>query len=173
MKRIKNILITGEPGVGKTTLLKEVIGKVSLSAGGFYTEEIREKGERKGFKIITLEGEEGVLALKGLKSRYTVGSYGVNLENLESVGVKAILKAIDDKELVLIDEIGKMELFSHLFKEAVTKALDSPRKVLATIKKTQDTFTRKIRNRSDTVVLELKPTNREEVKKEVIQLLFE
>ncbi len=171
MKGINNVMITGQPKAGKTTLIKKVIRQIPLSAGGFYTEEIREKGERKGFKITSLDGEEGVLALKGFKSRFRVGSYGVNLEDLEKIGVRAILQAIKEKELVVIDEIGKMELFSSSFKEAVIKALESDKQVLATVKLTPDPFTKKIMTRFDTVVLELKPGNREKVKEQIIKFL--
>ena len=72
---VKNIFITGFPGRGKTTLIIEIIKDLKLNAAGFYTKEIREKGMRKGFKIITLDGKEGILAHLNVKSPYRVSKY--------------------------------------------------------------------------------------------------
>jgi len=104
-----NILLQGYPGVGKTTVVKKIVAGVE-SAGGFYTEEIREGSTRRGFKIITLEGNQGILAYEGRPSPYRVGKYGVNIEVLESVGVESISDSLEDmgKRLIIIDEIGKI-----------------------------------------------------------------
>ncbi|MFQ6001621.1 MAG: nucleoside-triphosphatase, partial [Anaerolineae bacterium] len=72
------ILLAGRPGVGKTTVIKQVVEMLGGEAGGFYTEEIRQGGRRLGFKIITLEGEEGVLAHVDIKGAPRVSKYGVN-----------------------------------------------------------------------------------------------
>ena len=74
----KNILITGLPGVGKTTIIKKLSEELrKFHPVGFYTEEIREKGIRKGFKLIGLDGGEGILSHVDVKSTYTVGKYNV------------------------------------------------------------------------------------------------
>lgn len=123
----------GRPRVGKTTIVKEVVKHLPGRVGGFYTEEIKEHGQRQGFRIVTLDGQEGILAHVDVRSRYRVSKYGVDLVSLERVGVAAIQRAIADSDCVVIDEIGKMELFSAAFKEAVLAAIESDRLVLGTI----------------------------------------
>jgi len=162
--KAKNIFITGKPGTGKTTLIKKIIDELNLNAGGFFTQEVREVGERVGFNILTLDGKEGILARKGMRSMFRVGKYGVSLRDLDEIAVDSIRKALRENKTVIIDEIGKMELFSQKFKDVVLQALDSENKVLGTIKFAADPFTNKIRQRDDTAVFELTPENREEVK---------
>jgi len=129
----KTILLTGRPRVGKTTIIKEVVKRLPGRAGGFYTEEIKEHGQRQGFRIVTLDGQEGILAHVNVRSRYRVSKYGVDLADLERVGVAAIRHATVASDCVVIDEIGKMELFSTAFKEAVLAAVESDKLVLGTI----------------------------------------
>jgi len=129
---IKNILLTGKPRTGKTTLLKKIIEDLD-SCGGFYTEEIAENKKRIGFKIKTLDGKEGILAKAGLKSKYKLGRYGINLEDLEDIGVRAIERAIREKDIIIIDEIGKMEFFSEKFRMKILEALDSNKRVIGVI----------------------------------------
>lgn len=168
VRNCKNILLTGRPGVGKTTLIRKVIDLLNKRAGGFYTEEIREGGQRKGFKIRTLDGEEGILASKGLKSPYRVSKYGVNLQDLEKIAVESILKALSKKEVIIIDEIGKMELYSEKFKEAVAKALNSPKKLIATITQYSCDFTDDIKNRKDVELIKIVPSNLDILAEEII-----
>ena len=87
-------MLTGRPGCGKTTLIKRVVNKLNLPSGGFYTEEIRECGERLGFKIITLDGDEAVLAHVNFKTPQRVGKYGLDLSGLQTIGVEALRTAI-------------------------------------------------------------------------------
>jgi nucleoside-triphosphatase len=165
---IKNIFITGLPGCGKTTLIKEILRELKLDAGGFFTEEIREEGVRKGFKIITLDGKEGTLAHVDIKSPYRISRYGVNIKDLEEIGVKSIQKGIKENKIIIIDEIGKAEMLSEKFRKAVLMALNSQKKVLGTIKFTHDSFTDKIKKRSDTKIFYLTRENREKIKKEIL-----
>ena len=103
-----NLLLTGHPGVGKTTIIRNLIDKLKLPAGGFYTEEIREDGMRQGFAVVTLSGFKGVLAHRNFKSRYKVGNYGVGVYTLNRIGVKEIQMCLMEKKVIVIDEIGKM-----------------------------------------------------------------
>lgn len=169
---IKNIFITGKPGCGKTSLIIEIVKELNLDAGGFYTQEIREKGIRKGFQIITLDGREGILAHINIQSPYRVGKYKVNLKDLEEIGVRSILKALKENKIIVIDEVAKMELFSEKFKKAVMAALDSKNKVLGAIKLTSDTFTNEIKKRKDTKFFHLSRKNREKIKKEIAKHIF-
>lgn len=163
---MNNLLITGPPRCGKTTLIKKIIKDPAFSPklGGFITEEIREKSERLGFKIISLpEGKEGILAQKGLPSLYHVGRYGVNLEDLEKIGCFALQKALSSGKIIIVDEIGKMELFSGKFKKIIIEALDSPQQVLATIMERRNEFSDKIKKRNDVKCLFLNRKNFETV----------
>ena len=164
---IKNILITGKPNCGKTTLIKEISEKLKPKIFGFYTEEIKEKEKRVGFKIKTLDKKEGILSHIRFKSKYQVGKYKVNLKNLEEIGVSTLEKAIKEKKIVLIDEIGKMELFSEKFKKIVLKALNSENKVLATIMLKKNPFCDKIKKRKDAKIFYLQRENFQKIKKEI------
>ena len=104
------LLLAGRPGVGKTTLLKGALSQYEGSASGFFTQEVRERGQRIGFDLVTLDDEVGVLARVGLRSPYRVSRYGVTLEALEGAGVAALHKAIQGGYLMVVDEIGKMDL---------------------------------------------------------------
>jgi nucleoside-triphosphatase len=126
-------LLTGTPGTGKTSLIIQVASGMKGKAGGFYTEEIRSQGVRQGFRLVTLEGQSAVLSHINFKSPYRVGKYGVDVESLDRVGVAALNQALREGELVVIDEIGKMELLSVKFREAVENILKSGKRLLGTI----------------------------------------
>lgn len=131
MKRV--YLLTGKPGTGKTSLIKQVVAELKGQAGGFYTEEIRAQGTRLGFRLTTLDGQEAVLAHVNSPSQYRVSKYGVDVESLDRVGVSALRGAVEQSDLVVVDEIGKMELFSPRFREVVLALISSGKKVLGTI----------------------------------------
>jgi nucleoside-triphosphatase len=126
-------LLTGPPGCGKTSFIKQAVARLEIRAGGFYTEEIKSRGVRQGFRLVTLDGETAVLSHIDIKSPQRVSKYGVDIESLDRVGVAAIERAFQEGELVVIDEIGKMELLSARFREAVLKILNSGKRLLATI----------------------------------------
>jgi nucleoside-triphosphatase len=126
-------LLTGKPGTGKTSLIKQAVAELEGRAGGFYTEEIRSRGTRLGFKLVTLDGQEAILAHIDFNKRFQVGKYGVDVESLDRVGVAALRKAAEQHDLVVVDEIGKMELFSVTFREVVSQTIGSGERVLGTI----------------------------------------
>ena len=126
-------LLTGKPGTGKTSLIKQVVAELEGRAGGFYTEEIRSQGTRLGFRLVTLDGQEAILAHIDFNKRFQVGKYGVDVESLERVGVAALWQAAERCDLVVVDEIGKMELFSADFREAVSGIINGGKMVLGTI----------------------------------------
>lgn len=133
-------LLTGRPGTGKTSLVKQAIAESAVNAGGFYTEEIRSQGTRIGFKLVTLDGREAVLSHIDFNKRFQVGKYGVDVNILDEVGVTAILEAAVGCNLIVIDEIGRMELLSDNFRDAVRKIIGSGKRTLGTIMRYTDTF---------------------------------
>lgn len=167
----KHILLTGKPRTGKTTLLKRIIENLKMPCGGFYTEEISEDNKRISFKIKTLEGKEGILARKGLESKFRLGKYGINIKDLEGIGVRSILGALRDKEIVIIDEIGKMELFSEKFKEAVLNVLDSNKRLIGVIHVADLGFLNAIRKRKDVDIFEVDLNNHEQILKKVSSMI--
>jgi nucleoside-triphosphatase len=159
----KKFFLTGRPGCGKTTLTKRVVKELALPADGFYTEEIRERGERVGFKIMTLEGKEAVLAHVDFKTAQRVGKYGLDLSGLETIGIEALRKAMRTHKLVVIDEIGPMEIRSAIFRDAVTEALDSGAPILGTISARSFPFTDALKRRRDVTVIKVHANNREQL----------
>ena len=92
----RTLLLTGRPGIGKTTVIKAVAKSLGQQAGGFYTEEIRGPGGRKGFRLVTLDGQEAVMAHVNLRGRGRprVSRYGVDVAAIERVGVAALRRAM-------------------------------------------------------------------------------
>lgn len=157
----RNILLTGKPGCGKTTVIDSFLHILDLPAAGFITREVRDENKRRtGFLIETLDGKKGVLAGTGITSRYRVGRYGVDLENLDNIGVPSIDHG-SDNHIIVIDEIGKMECFSRLFCKAVTSALDSGKVVIGTVSLGGHPFIREIRQRQDVSLVEVNLKNRD------------
>jgi nucleoside-triphosphatase len=156
----KNVLITGAPGCGKTTLVEKVAAALGKQAGGFTTAEIRDSRGRSGFSIRTLDGKEGVLSHIDCKSPHRVGRYGVNIGDIDTIAVPAIQEAVSTGRIVIIDEIARMELFSDTFRTAALSALNSHSRVLATIQMRHDHFLDEIRERPDVTLIILTQENR-------------
>lgn len=127
------ILLTGQPGCGKTTAVMKIIENLDPhKIAGFYTQEIRRNNIRKGFRWKRLDGVEGTLANIDIKSRFKVGKYGVDVEGFDKNVVPVLDIEQTDARLFVIDEIGKMECFSKKFTAAVRKLFASNKYVLAT-----------------------------------------
>ncbi|MDR4498832.1 MAG: nucleoside-triphosphatase [Candidatus Scalindua sp.] len=155
---MKNIFLTGAPSSGKTTVIKKVIQNLNHPANGFYTEEERVGGKRIGFLMKTLDGKRGYLAHQDIKSDFHIRRYGVSIENIETIAVPSISPIKNN--IVILDEIGKMECFSELFKQAATNALHSSNIVLGTITFGGNDFILKIKDREDIEIHEVTIDNR-------------
>lgn len=166
----KNILITGLPGSGKSTLIESVVKRLRKPCTGFVTREIRESGKRTGFRIVTLGGRQGVLAHLDLKSKVHVGKYGVGTYDLDVIAVPSIIPKYPD-EIIVVDEIGKMECLSPLFRETVNRALDSPNVVLASITLKASGFMERIKKREDITLITISPENRDLIADELTDYL--
>ena len=172
-----NVLVTGLPGCGKSTLVNRFVAaahKRGIKVGGISTPEFRlPSGKRGGFLIQdVVTGKEKVMASVEISSPMSVGRYGVDLEAILDVGVTAINSAIIEADLVVIDEIGKMELAVPEFSTSVLNALDSSKPVLGTIgMRLKTPFTMELKNRSDVSLLILTVENRSQIYQEIETLV--
>ncbi len=150
-----NLLLTGRPGVGKTTLVRRVLEELeNVVATGFYTAEIRVGGKRLGFRAVTLDGQAAILAHVDIPGPPRVGRYGVDIAAFEQLVLPAL--APDRRvQLVVMDEIGKMECFSHAFRQAVLRALEADTPLLATIALGRDRFIEGLKARRDVTLIEV------------------
>lgn len=164
-----NYLLTGPPKCGKTTIIKEIIHRLGKSAGGFYTEEIRRGNVRVGFNLKTLSGQEGTFSHVDFKSKYRVGKYGVSLDTMDKIGSKEIELALAQNKIIIIDEIGKMELFSTRFKDLVWKALDSKNPLVGTIIFVKHPFGDEVKKRKDVKIVDVSKKSRAEVVDNIIK----
>lgn len=163
----KNLLIAGGTGSGKTTLLRDVTLPRKERIGGFYTEHILSGHIRKGLMMRTFDGQERVLAAKGLKSPHLLGKYGVDLNALENVGVPALRLGLMTKDVIAVDEIGAMEMMSERFRQTLLECLTSTKPVLATIRSASDPFSDQVKKFADTQTLVLTKSNYASVKQQV------
>lgn len=170
---ISNFLLTGEPGIGKTTIIMEVLGDLDVKAGGFFTQEIKSGKTRKGFQLITLDGQQAVLASVTKKSTYKVGKYAVDLDVMTDVAVPALVNALNDADLIVIDEIGKMECFSKEFRDIAIRCLDADTPVLGTIQSFASPFINAITNRGDLAIINVDTGNRDDMPVNLLVLMEE
>jgi len=164
------VLLTGRPGIGKTTAIQRLLAAAHIEAGGFYTGEIRRGGQRLGFSLNLLSGKSLVLASVEIAGRWRVGKYGVDVRTFEAAVVPEIEEAIAAARLVVMDEIGKMELFSERFREVARRALDSPVPVLGTILSRPHPFADEIRKRRDVRIIEVTLANRDSLPAELMKI---
>jgi nucleoside-triphosphatase len=173
MSNTIKILLTGPPGCGKTTAVMKVVGALDkrLRMAGFYTEEIRTAGVRKGFRWQRLDGRTGTLAHVDIKGPHRVSKYGVDVEGFEKDAVSVLDPDARAVDLFVIDEIGKMECFSGKFVEALRRLLDSDRSLLATVAQKGSGLIREVKNHPDVELLHLSAASRDEVTQQAIDRL--
>ena len=156
-------LVTGAPGVGKTTLIRQVVSTMRLRAAGFYTEDLRSRGVREGFRIVTLDGEIALLAATGHPGPIQISKYGVDLAELDRVGVGALQRAMERGHVLVADEIGKMQLYSRSFRQTILEAVRSGKPLLGTIMLGRNPYADKIKQHRNVEILTFTEANRAEV----------
>jgi nucleoside-triphosphatase len=164
-------LLTGRPGVGKTTCLRRALERIGRPAGGFFTAELRDRGVRVGFALETLDGGRVTLAHVRHAGPPRVGKYGVDVAALERVGVPAIRAAVQRRQLVVVDEIGKMEAASPAFRAAVEEALASPATLVGTILLAPHPWADRVKAHPAVTLIEVTPANREGLPGELARLV--
>jgi nucleoside-triphosphatase len=165
------ILLSGRPGCGKTTLIQRLVPLIGPGrCAGFYTEEVRERGQRIGFDVVTLDGRRGPLARIGAAGP-RVGRYGVDVGSFERLALSslaAIERHSPSHRVVVLDEIGKMELFSAEFVSQLGRLLDDPmRPILGTVLLGRHPIVEPIRRRRDVEVVRVTPENRNRLAAEI------
>jgi nucleoside-triphosphatase len=146
----------------------ELLRARGLPVAGFTTEEIREGGRRVGFRVEAVSGERAVLARAGLGSPVRVGRYGVDLEAFERVALPA-LRAAAPGGVAVIDEIGRMELASSAFREALLRLLGGPARVVATVHVHRHPFTDALKARPDVEVLRVTEATRGDLAERIVR----
>lgn len=156
------LAVTGSPGTGKTTFVLRLVERLPLQAGGMITEEVRVMGRRVGFAVRDLgTGRRGTLAHVHGTDGPLVGRYHVDLGGLESVGVAAVEHAVQASELVVIDEVGPMELASERFVAAVLAALGSDRHLIVSVHRASNHHLAYLVRRGVDVYLRITRANRD------------
>lgn len=172
MRVMVKILLTGRPGVGKTTVIRKAVASGLSIAGGFFTEEIRQGGQRLGFRVKDLHtGEEGLLAHVDHRNGPRVGKYTVDVASFARIGVEALRQAATRQGCIIMDEIGKMELSSKAFAEVAAELMESDHAILATIPAIRHPLLDRLRARPDATVIEVTLSNRDSLPGRIVELL--
>ncbi len=158
----QRVLLTGRPGVGKTTLVRRVLEGLQRPARGFFTQEVRHQGRRVGFQVVTLEGKRAWLARVGPGPGPRVGRYRVDLQAFEALVLPLLTTTdIPRETLWVLDEIGPMELLSAAFCRAVERLFQGPWDILATVVLRPHPFADALKARPDVHCIEVTPENRD------------
>ncbi len=168
--------LSGLPGVGKTTTLEKTIAMLEeegYKIGGMITEEVKEGNRRVGFYVIDWATKrKEVFAHRDFESRYKVGPYGIKTDILDEVGVKALQDAMENADVIVIDEIGKMEVISKNFVAVVREILEMDKHMILTLhKKSRNPLLQEIRRRDDIRMLEVTPINRNLLPFKIVKLI--
>jgi nucleoside-triphosphatase len=164
------LLLSGPPQGGKTTVIQKVAARWPGRAAGFYTREVRERGRRLGFEIVTLNGEAALLSHVDFPGPYRVGKYGVNLENFHRVALPA-LEYRPGIDLIVVDEVGKMECLSARFAAALESLWRQPVALVITVAEKGGGLMAALKAKPDKILLTVTPANRAELPARILKLL--
>ena len=178
LSRKRLLFVTGDPGIGKSSVLLKVIQSLKAegySVGGMLSREVRSAGKRVGFEVLNVNDcRKGWLARTDQDFGPRLGRYYVNLEDLENVGVKAITDAVEELDVVLVDEVGPMELYSESFRKSIDLVLKCRKLVVGSIARARDwkmknDLLREIRLRKDCEIFRVTVENRRNIHRKIIQ----
>jgi nucleoside-triphosphatase len=164
------ILLTGPPGCGKSTVVQKVVLHFPGQAAGFYTREVKEGGVRAGFEIVTLDGETALLSHVELPGPFRVGKYGVSLGGLHRVALPAIAPQLGI-DLIVVDEVGKMECFSEQFMAALERLWAAPVDLLITVAAKGGGYIQALKAKPDKILLPVTRANRDRLPQDILRLL--
>ncbi len=172
------ILLTGQSGIGKTSILHRTINKLKKRGhivGGVVCRGVREGGMRVGFEIMDLSsGQRGWLAHINQSTGPKIGRYTVNLTDIGVLGAGSIFDAVQNADVLVVDEIGPMELLSTTFSNALIQAIESGKPLLGTIPYNLcNSLVESIKTREDTEVIEVTSENRENLPTQVVNKICE
>jgi nucleoside-triphosphatase len=168
------ILLQGPPKVGKTTVVERFVTLLranNVAARGFLTKEQREHGRRAGFLVRDFEGAEAVIAHQDFVTKVRVGRFGVDVPAFERVALPALVRAMSGGGVVVIDEIARMELASAEFVALLTKIMDQPLQVVATVHVHEHPITDALIQRSDVEVVQVTEENRDDLPEKLLALV--
>jgi nucleoside-triphosphatase len=166
-----NLLITGVPGSGKTTVFRRLVEKLGhLNPVGFFTAEIRKGGGRQGFSLSSLDGRTGILAHVDFRTGYQVAKYGVDVTGFEAF-IDPLKVLAPETGLVMIDEIGKMECLSDIFTKIVSDSLNSEKPLVATIAQKGGGLIAELKKRSDVQLFTLTRETQDETVTQICSIL--
>ena len=167
------LFLTGQPHVGKSWAIKKIIDHIGRErCGGFYTEEICDRGARVGFRLVTLDGQSGIFAHNKSESVVRLGRYGVNLDCLEAIGLVALNQARKTKLLIILDEIGPMQALSRPFQETVLDLLDNHHFLLGTIAIHPHPWLDMVKQHESVEIFEMTVGNREYIVDQLIARIY-
>jgi nucleoside-triphosphatase len=158
---MNNILLVGEPGVGKTTLILNLAEAISYhNIAGFYTKEIREHGQRVGFRVATFSGQSGILSHIKFTTGPIVGKYRVDLPQFEKIAVRELEMDLSEASIILIDERGKMKGFAERCKEILPRCFASENTMIATVMSRPHPYVDRLKARADVRIIKVTRENR-------------